>query len=70
MFKSAWSIFYLAILVENEDLRKELTDNILQIISSEIAFMISSCRINRMLIFMINSYQNSTLPFLRVIKIF
>ena len=52
--------------MENDDLRKELTDNILQITSSHLAALISNCKMNKMLVSLISSYQNSTLLFFRV----
>ena len=66
---SAWEFFYIALTVENEELRRKLIDNLIQLLSSEYAYLYATSRVNKVLIFLVIAYRLKTFPFYKVINL-
>jgi len=64
---TAWEFFYIALNIENNDLRRKVLDNLIQLLSSDYAFLYSTTRINKVLRMLITAFLLRSIAFYRVI---
>lgn len=62
----AWELFYLVMLYEGEEMKTNLIESILQTVSSHLAELKSSCKLNQILRTLIESYKNTSMNFFKV----